>query len=108
MTKSEHMRLHATLKSNLPADRSGEKNGMFGKGYLLAGEKNGMFGVHRYGEKAAHYGMPHSKESKKLMSLKKKGRHWFTNGIIEVMQFTCPEGFRPGKLPKYGLVEETA
>ena len=26
-----------------------------------------------------------------------KGRHWFTNGNIDVFVFTCPEGFEPGR-----------
>ena len=25
------------------------------------------------------------------------GKHWYTNGIKNTMQFTCPEGFYPGK-----------
>lgn len=28
-----------------------------------------------------------------------KGRHYYNNGVIEVMQFECPEGFVPGRLP---------
>ena len=27
-----------------------------------------------------------------------KGRFWFNNGQIEVMQFECPDGFKPGRI----------
>ena len=76
MTKSEHMRLHAKLNSNLPKNHKGENNGMYGKGYLVAGERNGMYGSHRTGEEHPMWGKHHSEEAKILMSAKKKGRHW--------------------------------
>lgn len=28
---------------------------------------------------------------------KAKGKHWFTNGVNDIMDFTCPEGYRPGR-----------
>lgn len=27
-----------------------------------------------------------------------KGRHWYNNGSIDVMDYTCPEGFTPGRI----------
>lgn len=76
MTKSDHMRLHSKLHSNLPKDLSGENNPMYGKGYLVSGSKNGMYGVHRHGEEHPFYGKHHSTESRMKMSELKKGRHW--------------------------------
>lgn len=38
-----------------------------------------------------------SEESKKKMAESKKGRRFFTNGTINVFDFTCPEGFVPGR-----------
>lgn len=41
-----------------------------------------------------------SNVQKKQISAKNKGRHYFNNGIIEVKQYECPEGFVPGRIPK--------
>lgn len=27
------------------------------------------------------------------------GKHWYTNGVIQIQREECPEGFRPGRLP---------
>ena len=48
----------------------------------------------------AHLGKPKSEETKKKISEKIKGRKWFNNGVIQVQQFECPEGFVPGMLKK--------
>ena len=32
-----------------------------------------------------------------IMPPSQKGKHWYTNGIENVMAFECPEGFIPGK-----------
>ena len=37
-----------------------------------------------------------SEEHKKMISKANKDRKWFTNGIINVFDFTCPQGFVPG------------
>ena len=34
---------------------------------------------------------------RKKMAESKKGRRFFTNGIINVCDFTCPPGFWPGR-----------
>ena len=36
-------------------------------------------------------------EHRKKISEANKGRKWFTNGIINVWDFTCPSGFEPGR-----------
>ena len=28
------------------------------------------------------------------------GKHWFNNGTEELLATDCPEGFKPGRLPK--------
>lgn len=38
-----------------------------------------------------------SEEARKKMAESKKGRRFFTNGTINVFDFTCPEGFVPGR-----------
>ena len=39
-------------------------------------------------------------ERKKHIGDGNRGRKYYNNGIIEVMQFECPEGFVPGRCPK--------
>lgn len=39
-----------------------------------------------------------SEETKKKHSDNVKGRKWFTNGIISVMDYECPPGFWPGRI----------
>ena len=41
-------------------------------------------------------GKKRSEETKKKLSEAKKGKKRFTNGIINVFDFTCPPGFWPG------------
>ena len=42
-------------------------------------------------------GKPKSEEHKKKLSESHKNRHWYTNGIEDVMGYECPEGFRIGR-----------
>ncbi len=42
-----------------------------------------------------------SEEARKKMAESKKGRRFFTNGTINVFDFTCPEGFVPGITRKH-------
>lgn len=42
--KSEEHKRHLSESIRASRCHSGERNGMFGKGYLLTGERNGMFG----------------------------------------------------------------
>lgn len=50
-------------------------------------------------------GRKHPENVKRKMSEARKGRpgvcrgrHWFTNGIINIRALECPEGFKPGKV----------
>lgn len=47
----------------------------------------------------ARKGKPKSDTCKANISKANKGRRYYNNGIIEVMQFEQPEGFVPGRLP---------
>lgn len=38
----------------------------------------------------------HTEEYKKKMSEMQRGKKWFTNGVKNVFDFVCPEGYRPG------------
>lgn len=37
-------------------------------------------------------------KSKGITPPSQKGKHWYTNGIINKLCFTCPDGFRPGQV----------
>ena len=47
-----------------------------------------------------HTGRHFTEEQKKHIGDGNRGRHYFNNGEIEVMQFECPPGFVPGRCPK--------
>ena len=48
----------------------------------------------------SHKGKHFTAERKKHIGDGNRGRKYYNNGIIEVMQFECPEGFVPGRCPK--------
>ena len=48
----------------------------------------------------SHKGKHFTVERKKHIGDGNRGRKYYNNGIIEVMQFECPEGFVPGRCPK--------
>lgn len=85
-------------KKKISAAISGEKHGMFGKGYKLSGEKHPRFGkscpenvkeatrIANTGRQAwnkgvSHIGVPHSDEAKNKIRAAKLGRKFITNGI---------------------------
>lgn len=41
-----------------------------------------------------------SKEGEIRRNTAAKGKHWYNNGIISIMAFKTPEGFKKGRLPK--------
>lgn len=48
----------------------------------------------------SHKGKHFTAERKKHIGDGNRGRKYYNNGVIEVMQFECPEGFVPGRCPK--------
>ena len=59
------------------------------------------------GEKASWYGRKHTEEYKAYMSKKVSGKnnqaygkHWFTNGEINIFTYDCPPGFKKGVTKK--------
>ena len=53
--------------------------------------------LHRRGKASPNKGKKLSEEAKEKLSLKSKGKHWYTNGIKEVFALECPEGFVKGR-----------
>ena len=57
--------------------------------------------VFKKGENNPFYGKKHSEESKKRIAKAGKkniGKHWYTDGKIEIFDFNCPDGFVEGRL----------
>lgn len=102
--KGKH--LSEETKKKLSLSHNGEKNHMFGK----RGEKSPWFGRHhseesrkkmsisRSGEKNHMFGKHMSAETRKMVSDRKIGRKWFTNGVDEICRHECPgEGWVRGR-----------
>lgn len=54
------------------------------------GKKNGMFGKHQ------------SDHAKALISKATKDKHWFNDGIKNVLSYSCPPGYKQGRLKTAG------
>ena len=97
MTKSEHLRMHNKGNKNAVGNKTSEE-GRKRKAHF--GETNGM------------WGKTHTEEVRKRLSESSKklknnlGRHWYNNGVIQVMAFECPEGFVLGSLNHQPKSEE--
>ena len=104
--RHEHLSMHSKNlwernehKEKMSEMKKGELNPFYGKHHSeealdkirATKEKNGTL------HKGTFDGRHHSDKTKKIMSEKKKGKHWYTNGIENVMCFECPEGFIRGR-----------
>lgn len=81
LTRSEHMKVHH-----------------YNKGLKLSDETKEKISIAKKGQIPWIKGKKHSKETKKIISDKIRGRHWYNNGIIETQSYECPEGFTKGRL----------
>ena len=115
---------HSARMKGRPSWNKGEHTGHvpWNKGLTL-GPITGEEYERRYGNRVydheklskAHKGQKSSMKGKKLSKERcqqmsdynkahgivppsNKGKHWYTNGIKNVMALDCPEGFRPGKI----------
>ena len=52
------------------------------------------------GENNPMYSKKLSEETRKKLSDAIKGRHWYNNGIVQILSFECPIGFTKGILKK--------
>ena len=43
-------------------------------------------------------GFKHSSNSKKKIADNKRGKHFYTNGVVNIFDYECPEGFRKGMI----------
>jgi len=61
--------------------------------------------VPRYDSNNGMFGKVHSEYTRKLLSDSHKGeknnqygKHWYTNGTVNICSFECPEGFKKGRV----------
>ena len=93
----------------------GEKNGMYG--VHRYGEEAPNYGKHIYtngvedrffypdevpegfyrGRSKYNRTVPVSEETIRKFKETVKGRHWYTNGEIDILSHNCPDGFSPGR-----------
>lgn len=93
----------------------GEKNGMYG--VHRYGEESPNYGKHIYtngvedrffypdevpkgfyrGRSKYNRTVPVSEETIRKFKETVKGRHWYTNGEIDILSHNCPDGFSPGR-----------
>lgn len=74
------------------------------KGCKWSKEQRSNQSIRVSAERNGFYGKHHSEETKQKISEKNKARPkrvWVTNGIIETLVETVPEGFRLGRLKRY-------
>lgn len=103
--RSEHngnAKLHIGIRKN---NASKERNDKISKSNK--GKKKPKLSEYLTGRKRdSHSEETKQKISKSLAghpdwnSQKLKGRHCYNNGVIEVREYTCPEGFSLGRLPR--------
>ena len=70
------------------------------KDYKLSKEHKRKISESQKGVKSHMYGKHHTDESKRKISDAHKGKHWYNNGTVQTLAFECPEGFKPGFLPR--------
>ena len=64
---------------------------------MISEETRKKMSESRKGKASPNKGKKLSEEAKEKLSLKSKGKHWYTNGIKEVFALECPEGFVKGR-----------
>lgn len=92
---------------NRGVSRYGEDNHFFGKKHTdESKQKMSKSQKQRY-QNGAHSpmkGRHHTEEARKILALKSTGpnnagygKHWYTNGVENIREYECPEGFHPGR-----------
>ena len=109
MTQYSHRSLHNVKEHNPQFGKCASEETRRKMSEARRGERNGMFG-HKNPSLSqlniSRRGKPLSEEHKQKLKGRtawnkgKKGKHWYTNGVISVCTETCPEGFRPGRVSK--------
>lgn len=96
----EHNKVHANDRKGDYWDRVSKTMSEVKKGV-----GNAMYGRHHSEEtkckiRKSNVGKTRSDETKLKQSLRRKGKHWFTNGVTNKFDYECPEGFVNGRFVK--------
>lgn len=96
--------------SNRGVSRYGEDNNFYGKKHTdESKQKISESQKQRYqnGYQNPRKGTHHTDEVKRILALKSTGpnnagygKHWYTNGVENIREYECPEGFHPGKIQR--------
>lgn len=98
LTKLEHNRLH---EKNLKFEVLNERK----ERWKDSQYRKHMSDVHK-GKTPGNKGMSMSDEFRLRVSNSKKGKGWYTNGIINIVSDKCPEGFHKGRMFTPHLTKE--
>lgn len=100
LSVSEHNKAHANDRRGDYWDRVSKSMSEVKKGV-----GNAMYGRHHSEEtkckiRKSNVCKKRSDETKLKQSLRRKGKHWFTNGVTNKFDYECPEGFVKGRIVK--------
>lgn len=119
ITKEDHLSLHHKGKNYGPLSEEHKKKiSEANKGKVRSDDARIKYSNAKKGKPAWNKGNKMSDEAKrknseahkgkdpwnkglkgyKIGSYKKKGLHWYNNGVIDKLFATCPDGFVPGRL----------
>lgn len=99
-SKNNHRHLSEESKNKISKGMKGNNNRL---GSHHSKESKELISIKNRGKKKtktslALKGKPKSEQHKKNMSIARKGRHYYNNGVIEVCMYECPIGFHEGRL----------
>ena len=85
---------------------AGKNNPMYGKHHSESVKekiRDAFYGKplaeeHKAKISAAHRGKTLTDQHKNALSIAHKGRHWYNNGTKSIMAYSCPDGFKPGRI----------
>ena len=110
MSKSEHSKYHSNKNpywkgKKMPkqvVDKISKSmlGNQYAKGYRFTDEQRQYLSNVCSGIKNGFYGKQHSNETKLRISIKNKGKHWYTNGVDNKLTKICPEGYWLGRTVK--------
>ena len=93
--EQKKVRADKISKSNKEVYKNSESRKRVSEG-IKAKWKEPEFRARQLEIRRSHPRTPHTEEYKQRMSKMQTGKKWFTNGIINVFTYSCPEGYVSG------------